>query len=62
VLPLRHQFGPLAILGVFIAGTSNVSVHAFAPVYALVVPSTQYGSKELYLAAQENLEGEVKRE
>jgi len=34
---LLAQVGPLAILGVFIAGASNASVHAFAPVYALEV-------------------------
>jgi MFS family permease len=34
---LLVQVGPLAILGVFIAGASNASVHAFAPVYALEV-------------------------
>ncbi len=36
-LSLLRQVGPLAILGVFIAGASNASVHAFAPVYALEV-------------------------
>jgi len=34
---LLAQVGPLAILGVFVAGASNASVHAFAPVYALEV-------------------------
>ena len=34
---LLAQVGPLAILGVFVAGASNASVHAFAPVYALSV-------------------------
>ena len=34
---LLAQVGPLAILGVFIAGASNASVHAFTPVYALEV-------------------------
>lgn len=34
---LLAKVGPLAILGVFIAGASNASVHAFAPVYALEV-------------------------
>lgn len=34
---LLSQVGPLAILGVFVAGASNASVHAFAPVYALDV-------------------------
>ena len=34
---LLTQVGPLAILGVFVAGASNASVHAFAPVYALQV-------------------------
>ena len=34
---LLSQVGPLAILGVFVAGASNASVHAFAPVYALEV-------------------------
>lgn len=34
---LLAQVGPLAILGVFVAGAGNASVHAFAPVYALEV-------------------------
>ena len=34
---LLAKVGPLAILGVFVAGASNASVHAFAPVYALEV-------------------------
>lgn len=34
---LLAQVGPLAILGVFVAGASNASVNAFAPVYALEV-------------------------
>ena len=34
---LLAQVGPLAMLGVFVAGASNASVHAFAPVYALEV-------------------------
>ena len=34
---LMAQVGPLAMLGVFVAGASNASVHAFAPVYALEV-------------------------
>ena len=34
---LMAQVGPLALLGVFVAGASNASVHAFAPVYALEV-------------------------
>lgn len=36
-LKLIRQVGPLAILGVFIAGVSNASVHAFAPVYAIEI-------------------------
>jgi len=36
-MELLAQVGPLAILGVFVAGASNASVHAFAPVYALEV-------------------------